>query len=275
MMKPTLLAGAVLLIAVPWGAGFDDPKKLQPSTKEPAGLAGQINGLQKDFQKKQEELSKKISVSKDPAERSNLNKEYQELRPATEKQLLELVRNNPKDTATLKALEFVVEQGDNGKNAKEAMKLIADHHIRTAGVGALALGLIYNWRDEATLKGILRDVSMQNPNRDDRAKAFFAIGLKAKQVAAAEGVAESERNKAFAESTEALETLEKKYPDVTYGDTTLGSRAKGQLAGLKNAANLMVGKKAPDIVGEDLDGTAFMLSDYRGKVVYLTFWSHG
>ncbi len=33
-----------------------------------------------------------------------------------------------------------------------------------------------------------------------------------------------------------------------------------------------VGKSAPDIVGEDLDGNPLRLSDYRGKVVVLTFW---
>ncbi|MEM9410948.1 MAG: hypothetical protein AAGA30_07535 [Planctomycetota bacterium] len=35
---------------------------------------------------------------------------------------------------------------------------------------------------------------------------------------------------------------------------------------------LSVGKTAPEIVGEDLDGEAFRLSDYRGKVVMLDFW---
>ncbi len=33
-----------------------------------------------------------------------------------------------------------------------------------------------------------------------------------------------------------------------------------------------VGKPAPDIVGKDLDGVEFKLSDYRGKVVMLDFW---
>ena len=33
-----------------------------------------------------------------------------------------------------------------------------------------------------------------------------------------------------------------------------------------------VGKLAPEIEGEDLDGTPFKLSDYRGKVVMLDFW---
>ena len=33
-----------------------------------------------------------------------------------------------------------------------------------------------------------------------------------------------------------------------------------------------VGQMAPDITGEDIDGVAFALSDYRGKVVMLDFW---
>ncbi|MEC7582943.1 MAG: hypothetical protein VYE77_01385 [Planctomycetota bacterium] len=32
------------------------------------------------------------------------------------------------------------------------------------------------------------------------------------------------------------------------------------------------GQQAPDIVGIDLDGTEFKLSDYRGKVIFLDFW---
>jgi len=30
----------------------------------------------------------------------------------------------------------------------------------------------------------------------------------------------------------------------------------------------------PEIDGEDLDGRRFALSDYRGRVVVLTFWGH-
>jgi hypothetical protein len=33
-----------------------------------------------------------------------------------------------------------------------------------------------------------------------------------------------------------------------------------------------VGESAPDIVGVDVDGKEFKLSDYRGKVVVLDFW---
>ncbi len=33
-----------------------------------------------------------------------------------------------------------------------------------------------------------------------------------------------------------------------------------------------VGQMAPDIIGSDIDGVAFKLSDYRGKVVMVDFW---
>ena len=37
---------------------------------------------------------------------------------------------------------------------------------------------------------------------------------------------------------------------------------------------LSIGKVAPEIEGEDLDGKHFKLSDYRGKVVVLDFWGN-
>ncbi len=36
--------------------------------------------------------------------------------------------------------------------------------------------------------------------------------------------------------------------------------------------NLTIGRVAPDIVGADIDGVEFKLSDYRGKIVVLDFW---
>jgi hypothetical protein len=35
-----------------------------------------------------------------------------------------------------------------------------------------------------------------------------------------------------------------------------------------------VGKPAPEIEGEDVDGKPMRLSDYRGKVVLLDFWGN-
>jgi hypothetical protein len=77
--------------------------------------------------------------------------------------------------------------------------------------------------------------------------------------------------KLLKESEELLERAETKYADVElqrYG--TVGKKAKTELFTLRN---LTPGKTAPDIDSEDQDGKKFKLSDYRGKVVLLDFWS--
>ena len=45
--------------------------------------------------------------------------------------------------------------------------------------------------------------------------------------------------------------------------------AKNELFAMQNLA---IGKHAPEINGEDLDGVEFKLSDYRGQIVFLDFW---
>jgi hypothetical protein len=52
-------------------------------------------------------------------------------------------------------------------------------------------------------------------------------------------------------------------------DEALRKEADNLLFALQN---LSVGKVAPEITANDLDGIEFNLSDYRGKVVFLDFW---
>ena len=52
-------------------------------------------------------------------------------------------------------------------------------------------------------------------------------------------------------------------------ESRYGKMSKGVIFELEN---LQIGMTAPEIVGKDLDGVAFKLSDYRGKVVVIDFW---
>jgi hypothetical protein len=74
------------------------------------------------------------------------------------------------------------------------------------------------------------------------------------------------------DSEQLYESAESKYADIEVGHylRTIGKKAKADLFGLRNLA---VGKVAPDIDAPDQDGKKFKLSDYRGKVVLLDFWS--
>jgi AhpC/TSA family len=75
-----------------------------------------------------------------------------------------------------------------------------------------------------------------------------------------------EATQARCQSEELFERAAEKYGDV------IGNKAKRQFFTLRF---LSVGKVAPDIKGEDQDGKPLKLSDYRGKVVLLDFWSQG
>jgi hypothetical protein len=91
-------------------------------------------------------------------------------------------------------------------------------------------------------------------------------------------VIEAEKQLLTANPDELLHEAEKlfertiaEYGDVTASRGTLGQMAQATLFELHH---LVVGKAAPDIEGEDIDGKKFKLSDYRGKIVLLDFWGH-
>jgi hypothetical protein len=54
------------------------------------------------------------------------------------------------------------------------------------------------------------------------------------------------------------------------GGGTVVDKAEAELFEIRHLA---VGKLAPDIEGEDQDGVRFKLSDYRGNVALIDFWS--
>lgn len=67
-----------------------------------------------------------------------------------------------------------------------------------------------------------------------------------------------------------LEALKKEYGELAanYG-RTYGQMIDEQIETLK-----VIGSPAKEIAGKDLDGVAFKLSDYKGKVVLLDFWGY-
>ena len=59
---------------------------------------------------------------------------------------------------------------------------------------------------------------------------------------------------------------------MKFRDGTVAEWAKSELYDIRH---LGIGSVVPDIIGKDQDGTKFKLSDYRGKVVLIYFWSEG
>jgi hypothetical protein len=270
-VKRLLLTGAMLFVAA-WAWALDEPKKGAPPAKEPpASLAERIKNLEKELTTKRNDLIKRVQETKDNEEREKIIQEFRELQSSAGPRFLELVRKQPQDPAALGALKSVLNFGNSQKDRKEVIKMLAEHHATRSGIGDLALQLA---DDDPAVLAFLQQVSQSNPNHDDQGKALFALGAMYKRKAAGDDTKEDERAQAKAEASKALQTVLTKFADVQVKDKTLAKLAEGYLAGLKNIERLQVGKEAPEIEGQDLDGKPFKLSDYRGKVVFLDYWAH-
>jgi hypothetical protein len=131
-------------------------------------------------------------------------------------------------------------------------------HRAVQGTACLALGRFLNGRLQRL--ELIRD----EPQLAGEFAALFG----------AEYLAELQRQNSTVARREAgafFERAADQYGDVPYPDGgTVGEQAA---AGLFEASHLSIGREAPDIVGEDQDGRTFRLSDYRGQVVLLDFWS--
>ena len=68
-----------------------------------------------------------------------------------------------------------------------------------------------------------------------------------------------------------FESLASSAGDLRYGDERIADLARSELHELRDLA---IGRTAPNIHGEDVDGLAFSLDPYRGRVVVLDFWGN-
>jgi hypothetical protein len=160
-------------------------------------------------------------------------------------------------------------------------------------MGQVCPMLVYATPSAANEK-LLRAVLERNPHHTAQAQACFALGKylrRQEQLARllsndeaqrqrieqfygedyVQHLAELDIEKASQEAEKLFERVIEKHSDVPSLRGTLADRAKSELFELRHLA---IGKQAPEIEGEDIDGQQFKLSDYRGKVVVLDFWGH-
>jgi hypothetical protein len=257
-MHRIVMGSLALLILGPALWALDDPPD-KPKEEPPRSLREQVQGLMQEYNKAQQEYRLAIQAAQAKMPRQDVYAE----------KFLELARKNPKDPAALDAIAWVV-NNTGGTAQTRAVDLLTKNYVEDPKVGSILNRFAYNLTGDA--EKFLRAVMEKNPSADTQGVACFVLASAFKnQLRRAQG-AQGERMSKEAE--ELFERVVEKYADVRYGRDTLGVAARAQLTGLRNQRQLAVGKLAPEIEGEDVDGKKFKLSDYRGKVVVLDFWGH-
>lgn len=210
---------------------------------------------------------------------------------------LNLANDAPDDPAAFEALKFVIKtnRAGPGDATARALRVILDRGYAKAPrqgpyLGSVALPL-FQYPDAERL---LRQILASNPNRDNRGAACYFLAhcllFRAEMVrklraspaqqkaynrykaAAPIGVimAENDPDLLDQEAEALLERAVAEFGDVKIeGDPReLRKTAAGELFARRH---LSIGTVAPEIEGFDHEGKPFKLSDYRGKVVVLTF----
>ena len=216
--------------------------------------------------------------------------------------LVELAETYPKDPIALDALieavwqvntvPWPVELVGRDEARPRAFALLERDHVRSEKLGPLCERISYGLCAE--YEPFLRAVLEKNPRKEVRAQACLALAhflsnrslrldLVRDQPALAREFADlygndyldalrrQDHTGAVAEAEALFERAARDYGDMKLPDgETVAEKAGPELFGIRR---LSVGQVAPDIEGADQDGVRFKLSDYRGKVVLLDFWS--
>lgn len=208
-----------------------------------------------DSRKSMESLRSSFE-SKDESVQQATIKKYQALQRDLADKLFALSKKNPEDPGSVDALVMVVFAAQGSDKATEALQTLKRDYINSPRI----TGLCFYLERAPDGKKVLKQIVDSNPNPDAKAAALLALGRMSKDSDPAQA------EKYFQE-------VATKYPDAHYDffgrKMNFGEDAKNELFGLQH---LGIGKVAPEITGEDVDGKKFSLSDYRGKVVVLDFW---
>jgi peroxiredoxin len=222
--------------------------------------------------------------------------------------LLALAEAHPTDSAAVDALVWIVATSTNGYDAfkergvriKRAMNILAEDHLDDPRVGRVCLeltGAATPLRDE-----FLHTIYAKSTDRRNKGRSCLALGkfllAKSETVSRLQGSSGEEvMRRVKAESPHRMPYYEKllredpgvlahqgeqlleraiaEYGELPYDPTFLlkvvETLADVARTDLRRFRDLAVGQKAPEIEGKDVDDNALKLSDYRGRVVLLTF----
>jgi hypothetical protein len=232
----------------------------------------QYAAIAAEYQKAQVEFSKLYSQAKTEEERKEILSKLPNSKPFADR-MLQVAEKYPKDDAAIDALQWVgmYASQDGGRVAE----LVTKNHLADPRVVKLLPVFVRLPGGEK----LLRSLAEKNTAKDVQGLAYFYVAQNLKNQSSA---AERQKNSEAAanlmkEAEDLFERVEKDYGSIRDPrDTkeklrTLRDLVEPELFELRF---LTVGKTAPDIQADDLGGTAFKLSDYRGKVILLDFWGH-
>jgi thiol-disulfide isomerase/thioredoxin len=285
MLSLVILSGGLLLCTPGEICACGDVEHNDAQLREEAREV--VSQYAKDF----DEYVKALHQSKTPEQRNKAIEKRPKPVPSAAR-LVSWADRNPKEPVAADLLATVVRHGRFTVEAQKAANILSRDHLDLHGVqfAETAMQLMV-WPMPVAEKW-LRAYLDKSPNRQTRAMACFELALykkwlleRAIQEMDADWIEQLEKN--FGKgSTDYLKELDSdRLTDdaISLLDQLIGEFGDVEWFGARLADNarplhfqlskLAIGKAAPEIEADDLDGVPFRLTQYRGRVVVLTFWA--
>jgi RNA polymerase sigma factor (sigma-70 family) len=178
-------------------------------------------------------------------------------------ELLALLDSDPASPAGFGAALWIMTNSPDGPDVQKAAGVVLQSHIQSPEMLNL-IKKLERMRPSCS-SNLFRAMLDQNPSREVRGEACMALGMLRKD---ASGYGTNKT--ATAEAEKLFERVIAQFGQLP-GERgyTLAELAQHELSELR----LSIGKAAAEIDGDDLENRPMKLSDYRGKVVALLFWS--
>jgi hypothetical protein len=295
MNKVASAAAALALLGLPPCSRAQEPAMpAAPAAQEGGTPAARFAAVKADHEKAMKVFEDAYQAAKTEEEQMQL---LRDLLPKPEPfvaRMIAIAKDAPKDPAAAECLAWALDNGRDETQAASILQALQQDHLASAKLGDVCETLRGGGvkGDEVFLRAVLE----KSPHKQVRAQACYVLGLhRTDNAALARSVQsgdDAERVKRLAdyygaewlaamqkadatklqgEGEALLERVVAEFGDVVIPRGTMGDRAKADLFEMRNLA---IGKLAPEILGKDLDGVEFRLSDYRGKVVFLDFWGY-
>jgi predicted protein tyrosine phosphatase len=294
------LIGILLLASLSTaGARADDKDKDKPKPDSPAQ---QLQALFAEHQKASTALYKPVEDAKTPeeqekvVEKEKIPEKFRKLHAEYARRVLDFAAKHPTERKLVgDALAWIVRNDASTPEAAKAIDAIIRDHLndKNQEIDRLLSSLCYDVTEPG--ERLLRVVAEKAEDKERRIQGryFLALNLKnraeginlakvldekiRKQVEQLRGkqyldwMASGDPAKFLKEAENLYEALAKDSGDVKVFNQTIKELVASELFEIRNLA---IGKVAPEIEGEDINGKSFKLRDYRGKVVVLDFWGH-
>ncbi len=257
---PMKIWAILLLLGLLCPLGFSDEGDSPNKKLSQANFNKQLQKIQKDYSKKQEQIQSQLENAKTEEETRALIKKMPKPEE-TIQQCLALMKQSPNNKGIIKVSKYIIEISEDTL-PESFYSFLLDHFAQSKEILPIIRDLASDTKSNSI--SFLEKILEKNPDSAVKAFSCYALALSLKDQ-----IDDSQETQKKVAAY--LKQIIKSYPGIQFqGKVTLAKQAESYLFEIEH---LSVGQTAPNAHGTNLNGKMDQLNNYRGKVIVLDIWA--